>query len=71
MASVHGQMTPKLVRASKALGAVGPGADMRLFASVGTHVGLEVVRAGELTLADFTLEGTDTSVLSAVSPQLV
>ena len=71
VASVHGQVAPKLVRAGKSLGAVGPCADVGLLASVGTHVGLEVVRAGELALADLALEGTDTSVLAAVSPQLV
>lgn len=68
---VHGQMASKLVGASKSLGAVGPGADVGLFAGVGAHVCLEVVGAGELALADFALEGTDAGVLAAVSSELV
>ena len=71
VSSVHGQMTSQLIRACESLGAVGPGADMGLLTSVSAHVGFEVVRARELPLADVALEGADSCVLPAVTPQLV
>ena len=71
MAAMHGQVASKLIRAGKALGTVWPGASVGLLTSVGSHVGLEVIRAGELPLADVTLKGTDSSVLAAVTAKLV
>ena len=71
MAAVHGQVASKLVRAGKALGAVWPGAGVWLFTCVSAHVGLEVVRAGELPLADLTLKRADSSVLAAMATELV
>ena len=44
---------------------------MGLLSSVGAHVRFEVVRAGELPLADVALEGPDSCVLPAVPPELV
>lgn len=44
---------------------------MGLLTSVSTHVGLEVIGAGELPLADITLKGADTGVLAAVAAELV
>lgn len=71
MPPVHGQVSSKLIRASKTLGAVWPRADVRLLSSVGTHVGLEVVRTREFPLTDLALEGADAGVLSAVPAELV
>lgn len=71
MSSVHRKVAPKLVRSREPFGAVGPRADMRLLASVCAHMRLEVIGSGEFALADFTLEGTDASMLAAVSSQLV
>ena len=71
VATVHCQVATELIGASEALWAVGPGAGVRLLSRVGPHVRLEVVGAGELAMAHIALEGTDSSVLAAVSPELV
>lgn len=71
MSAVHGEVSAEFVRSGESLGAVGPGANMGLFTGVGAHVGFEVIRSGELALADVALERTDTRVLAAVSPELV
>ncbi len=71
VSSVHCQVATKLIRASESLWAVGPGADMGLLSGVCAHVRFEVVRSGELSFADFALEGANAGVLSAVSPELV
>lgn len=44
---------------------------MWLLPSVGSHVRLEMIGPGELSLAHFTLERADTRVLAAVSTELV
>lgn len=68
---MHGQMPAEFVGASESLGTVGPCADVWLFTGVCTHVGLEMVGAGELALAYLALEGTDAGVLPAVASELV
>ena len=71
VSAMHSEMSPKFVRASEPLRAVGPCADVGLFSGVSTHVRFEMVRTGEFSLADIALEWTDTRVLAAMSSQLV
>lgn len=71
MSTMHGKVSAKLIRPRKALGAVGPGADVGLLSGVGAHVCLEVVRAGEFALADLALKGAHSGVLAAVPAELV
>ena len=68
---MHGEMSAEFIGSGKSLGAVGPCANVGLFTGVGAHVGFEVIRSGELALADVALEGADTRVLAAVSSELV
>lgn len=68
---VHSQMSPQFVRSCESLWAVGPCADVGLLSSVGAHVGFEVIRSGEFSLADLALEWPDACVLAAVSSELV
>ena len=68
---MHRQMPAELVRSCESLGAVGPGAHVRLLPGVGTHVGFEVIRSGELPVAHFAGEGSHTGVLAAVASELV
>lgn len=68
---MHGQVASEFVRSCESLGAIWPGARVWLLSGVSTHVRLEVVRPGELALADIALEGSDTGVLSTVSTKLV
>ena len=44
---------------------------MWFLTGVSAHVSLEVIGAGEFALADFALEGTDSSVLATVPPELI
>jgi hypothetical protein len=71
MSSVHSQVTSEFVGSCESLWAVGPSADMWFFTGVCSHVGFEVIRSGELPLADLALERSHPCVLSAVSSQLV
>ena len=68
---MHGEMTTEFVRAGEPLGTVRPRARVWLLSGVGSHVGLQVIGSGELSLADFAGEGSDAGVFSAVSSQLV
>ena len=71
VSSVHGKVSPQFVRSCESLWAVWPRADVGLLTGVSTHVGFEMVRSGELPLADFALEWPDARVFTAVSSQLV
>lgn len=68
---MHSQMSTEFVRSCKSLGAVGPCTDVGFFAGVSAHVGFEMVRSGEFSLADLALEWPDARVFSAVSPELI
>ena len=71
VAAMHGEVTAKFIGAGKSLWAVWPRTGVRFLPSVRPHVGLEVVRTRESSLAHVALEGADTSVLAGMASELV
>lgn len=71
MPPVHGQVTSKFVRAGKTFWTVGPGANMWLLSCVSAHVCLEVIWTRKFSLANFTLEWANTSMLATVTSELI
>ena len=68
---MHGKMTAKFIGAGESLWAVRPRTGVRFLPSVRPHVGLEVVRTRESSLAHVAFEGADTSVLAGMASELV